>query len=338
MNPVNITPEIPLVPEDQYLPPANGVQSKTQQPETNIVRSTATESRSMVKSGYDDNPLPPPSGISNDFNAPQLYLKLDGFNGGTDVFSILEAVHKLFVEMRRQSAESKQDAYRAQWIAYETKAKEMESAAQKDFAASMTNSAMSMAGGAFGMRAGFKAARQTNNAMKMEVDIPKTTTTPDASLAPKPTIVKSTQAEAPTTTPANANTPKTNLETPPKQAEAAKDVKADAPQNNKGNTAENARIQQQAQLNMAQNTSNMGMAYGQFFTGLGGVIAAPLSYVAELDRADSQRQEAEATKAQADVESEAEFVRSVSEGLKSIQDFLDQFIASRAQVNNKIMA
>ncbi|WLQ16267.1 type III secretion system translocon subunit SctB [Hahella aquimaris] len=360
---------------------------------TSATRTAQTPALTASRQQSAETPFPPaarlldePSIVESEFDAGALSFKLNGTNHGADTFKIMEAIHKIFIEMRRQAAESRQDAYLSQWTALEAKAEEIKSAARKDLAASVVNGAMSMAGGALGMYGGARAISQTNKAMKLDIAKPKI----DAPAPPKtlelemptpavkpptpgntgPTATTASKGNAGQTppaanaapvnkTPANGSAqngqskPAVETEAPIKPVNADAEKAPDTSSANKAKdqadaskgkndgpdgSAKSTEVRHKELMSDAQNYSSIGMVVGQFFTGFGGLIAAPLSYSAELDRAEKEQQDAQATKAQADVESEVEFVRAASEGAKAIQDFLDQFIASRAQVNSKIMA
>ncbi len=290
--------------------------------------SRSHESSTEQDSANDETVLPPPSTQGDDFDAGNLRSKLEGPFGGFDIFNIFAVVHEILAEMRRQASESKQDAYLAQWTAFEAKAEKIVSAAKKDFTAAMVNGGMSMAGGMCGMRAGYSAAKQTRNAMKLETDVPKTPQIGLDDVSPtRPTTDLSPDQAVPGP---NAQAKSSDAGNPPPADK--KDAATDTP------PRENIQFKQQAMITQAQNTTNTGMALGQFFTGMGSIISSIPTYFAELDRAAKERDEADATKAQADVESEADFVRSAAEGEKAIRDSMEQFITSRSQINIKLMA
>lgn len=313
---------------------SSGIRAQSLQPGQNITFDTSLTRQARAAQTSGNALLVEPSVNDTHFDANGLTHRLNRIANGADIFKILEAVHKLFIEMRRQASESKQGAYQSQWTALEAKAKKLEDAAKKDLAASMVNNAMSFAGGAGGLYCGVKAGRITKNLAKPKLDI-ETPTLPPAKpndLAPPATTGPNEVPNNPQLAGADSqqgNTPN------PSSKPAKKDTQNDPTD---PAAAEQAQMKQQVSLAEAQNLANLGMAIGQFASGLGGMVAAPITYSADLDRAAKELEEAEATKAQADVESEADFVRSASEGLKSIQDFMDQFISARAQINEKIMS
>ncbi|WP_020408639.1 hypothetical protein [Hahella ganghwensis] len=367
MNPVNLNVDPNMIRSNQIQSGSDSITPTQRQTDAFPALTSSRQSGPDAASGSNVRVLTPPSDNAG-FNAPELSTKLTGTNHGADVFKIMEAIHKLFLEMRRQAAESKQDAYLSQWTALEAKAEEIKSAARKDLAASMVNGAMGVVGGVIGMKAGYSAMKQTHKAMNLDVTTPKLgQTKPDTLLSQKsldldaPASMKKTGQTANGSTPPAASTSgkpvpeksntNTDTDAPDTQTKPASGTSAENPQTangskskdqadapTNGNQNMSAQEQRQMLLGQSQNYSNMGMVVSQFFTGMGTLVSAPVTFTAELDRAQSQEQEAEATKAQADVKSETEFVRSASEGAKAIQDFLDQFINSQAQVNSKIMA
>lgn len=371
---------------------------------TNIIHREETLSKSSVQSPS-NVALTNPEPITPTFDVDELRRKVSG-DGGIQSFEILGLLHELYVQMRRQASEFKQNAYQSEWEALENKAEKMIKAASKDLAAGMFAGGMSLAGGAVGLYAGYKSMKQTAKAESLakpaaDIDAPNSkadaaatksnvqgsgqektleTVRNDVEASASPTQPTTSQApnrvnssEPPATPqPRPNNTPDADNTLTPTQNSARREsaemetTRRTDPENqplanrntatenvenggNGGNQANAATTealdasQQNALMsqiisNKAFTYTNLGQAVGQIFEALGGVGSSGFRYAADMDRAAKERDEAEATKAQADVDSEAEFVRTASEGLKSIQDFLDQFITSRNRTNLAIMA
>jgi len=310
-----------------------------------VTTSTIKSTTSSFSSGRTQDTSP----NANQYDATVLSGKLNGTNHIADAFQIMTVIHQLFVEMRRQAAESKQDAYQMQWTALESKVEKLKSAAAKEFAGAMVNGGIGIVGGVAGMRAGKTAMSNTSKAGKVQVEIKalnkqinnSINNSPKPSLQAKPKILLD---DNPLTTPQTAATgqmPQAANNNPNVNTPTTKP--GDAPSNKlslKQMEAKRDRLQGDSAIlsSDASTAANSSQVYSQFGTALGTSSSSVLTYLGQLDRAEGERQTAQATKAQADVDSEMEFVRSAAEGSKAVQAFLEQAINARAQVNNKLMA
>jgi hypothetical protein len=82
-------------------------------------------------------------------------------------------------------------------------------------------------------------------------------------------------------------------------------------------------------------TSN-AMTLNQLGSSLGQIASSPLTYMAQLDKADKERIDADTAKLESRMQNSNDIVASAKEGVKAIQDLFQQIISAEANVSSKI--
>jgi hypothetical protein len=92
-----------------------------------------------------------------------------------------------------------------------------------------------------------------------------------------------------------------------------------------------------ADLNLlSRHQSSMSQVYAHGSSGVGQIASSPLTYMAQLDKADKERIDAEAAKIEARMQTSNDIVASAKEAVKAIQDLFQQIITAEANISSKI--
>jgi hypothetical protein len=92
-----------------------------------------------------------------------------------------------------------------------------------------------------------------------------------------------------------------------------------------------------ADLNLlSRHQSSMSQVYSHGSSGAGQIASSPFTYMAQLDKADKERIDAEAAKLEARMQTSNDLVASAKEAVKAMQNLFEQRISENARVSSKI--